>query len=747
MTAKIHASNAKISSVGAARLCLLFFFLFLMGFLASAPAARAQTDKLSSQVIGSQTGTRPPSVYGEESLENRNMTYRDFRLLTMRDTETKYELPNYATKEAWEKQASYLRKHVLVSAGLWPMPDETPLNAHVFGPIEGEGYTIEKVYFESYPGFFVAGNLYRPKGKQGPFPGILSPHGHWKYGRTHNAERASVPARGINLARQGYVVFAYDMVGYGDTRQVDHTFAADSLSQLWGINLLGVQLRNSLRALDFITSLPDVDSERMGITGASGGATQAFLLTAIDEARRIDVTAPVNMVSAYYQGGSLCENAPGLRLDAFNVEIGALAAPRPQLMISNTHDWTKNVPVDGYPMMQLMYRLYGAEDRVDNAHFDFRHNYNRASREAVYAWMGEQLLDEKAPPSFEDRPISIEEEDLLVFLKKRIGNQERSFDEMAPGQYKPLPEGLGTMNADKLKAYLKESATKQLRAHWPTDASSLKRFEEIYGTAYRHALAATVPDQVKSHRRGRTTGPGFVARAQLVARANKNDWMPAVWYQPNSTNGRSGEATLVVAPEGKAALVKPGTAEPLPWVRTLIEEGQSVLAIDPFKVGEHVLPEGTKSERDESFEHFTTYNRTDTQERVQDVLTALSFLKSQQGIEKVNLVGIGDAGVWALLANSLAGKRIDHMVVYGLDVSAGEPSEALRYFVPGLLKIGGLRTAAALAAPTSSTIHFSEGGFDTEGVSQVYDLANKSEAFRVVRGRRSQDEIVEWLRD
>src|SRR5436189_1518527 len=133
------------------------------------------------------------------------------------------QAPSFATADAWASRAQYLREHVLASAGLLPMPEKTPLEPVVFDTVTHSDYTVSKVYFESLPGFFVTGNLYRPVG-DGPFPAILSPHGHWTYGRLENTDLASVPGRAINLARQGFVVFTYDMIGYDDSRQLTHTF-------------------------------------------------------------------------------------------------------------------------------------------------------------------------------------------------------------------------------------------------------------------------------------------------------------------------------------------------------------------------------------------------------------------------------------------------------------------------------------------------------------------------------------------
>src|SRR5438552_8996639 len=160
----------------------------------------------------------------------------------------------YESLAAWQPRAAYVRAHVLAAAGLMPPPQRTPLNAVVFGETTHADYTVSKVYFESLPGFFVTGNLYTPAGR-GPFPAILSPHGHWTFGRLENTAVASIPGRAIGLARLGFVVFTYDMIGYDDSRQLTHAFGGRRES-LWGLSLGGLQLWNSIRGLDFLESPP-----------------------------------------------------------------------------------------------------------------------------------------------------------------------------------------------------------------------------------------------------------------------------------------------------------------------------------------------------------------------------------------------------------------------------------------------------------------------------------------------------------
>jgi dienelactone hydrolase len=373
---------------------------------------------------------------------------------------TTYQAPQYSSADAWKKRAAYLREHVLASAGLLPMPERTPLHSEVFGELKHDGYSVSKVYFESLPGFFVTGNLYRPAG-DGPFPAVLSPHGHWPYGRLENTPLVSAPGRAINLARQGFVVFTYDMIGYNDSRQLTHTFGGPRES-LWGLSLGGLQLWNSIRSLDFLESLPYVRRDALAATGESGGGTQTFLLAAVDD--RVAVAAPVNMISLEMQGGCLCENPPGLRLDTTNVEIAATIAPRPLLMVSATGDWTAHTMEREFPAVRSLYALAGAADRVHAVRVQAEHNYNRESREAMYAWMARWL--QNAPPdavraerAFTPDPLN----DLLVFHQR------------------PLPSG--ALSAADVTRQWVEDATRQI-------ASTAA---DVLGRSLAHALGYGEP--------------------------------------------------------------------------------------------------------------------------------------------------------------------------------------------------------------------------------------------------------------
>jgi hypothetical protein len=284
------------------------------------------------------------------------------------------------TLEEWKTRALVIRGGVLKGARLWPGLKKNPLNPLVHSRREHRGYTVENVAFESLPGFFTTGNLYRPLGAKKPCAGILCPHGHFGEGRF----RADQQHRCATLARMGAVVFSYDMVGWGDSTQTGHNDP----------NVLALQLWNSIRAVDLLLSLDDVDPKRIGVTGASGGGTQAFYLTAVDE--RVAVCVPVVMVSATFGGGCGCESGMSVRKSADhetnNAEITALAAPRPLLLISVGSDWTKNTPQIEFPFIQSIYKLFDKTELVENLHLEKEHHdYGFAKRVGAYRFFAKHL--------------------------------------------------------------------------------------------------------------------------------------------------------------------------------------------------------------------------------------------------------------------------------------------------------------------------------------------------------------------
>jgi len=333
------------------------------------------------------------SLPGARRMDRPKLRQRDF----WTEEQARQQLAAYAQtwkdQASWEKRAAAIREGILRGAELTPLPPKTDLKPIMRVKRLHTGYSVENVAFESRPGFFVTGNLYRPleTDPRRRHPVVLCAHGHcvntripFAVNKTGGRFDPSTQILAGVLARMGAVVLTWDMTGINESQQYPHN----------GPKSLKIQLWNSIRAVDFVTSLPDVDPERIGMTGASGGATQTFLLAAVD--KRIKVSIPVVMVSAHFFGGCNCESGMPIHVsdihDTCNVEIAALHAPLPQLIISDGKDWTQNMPQVEFPYIRSIYQVYGAQDQVENLHLpDEGHDYGPSKRAGAYAFLARHL--------------------------------------------------------------------------------------------------------------------------------------------------------------------------------------------------------------------------------------------------------------------------------------------------------------------------------------------------------------------
>lgn len=289
----------------------------------------------------------------------------------------------YHNKDEWEKRVADLRPCLYQALQLSPLPAKPASEPVTTSWRKMDGYEVSNVAIEILPGLYINGSLYRPLKVKGKIPVILNPDGHWERQRY----RADCQIRCAALARMGAMAFSYDLFAWGESL-LQFKLADHRRSLAMSIQLLG-----SIRILDYLLSLKGADKERVGITGGSGGGTQTVLVTALDE--RIKVSVPVVSVSAYFYGGCPCESGMPIHACAGgtdNVELAAMAAPRPMLVISDGKDWTDHMPQHDFPYLQKIYGYYGVSDKVENVHLpQDGHDYGLSKRTPMYRFMAKHL--------------------------------------------------------------------------------------------------------------------------------------------------------------------------------------------------------------------------------------------------------------------------------------------------------------------------------------------------------------------
>ena len=700
------------------------FVMCLAGLVGHCSAGLARSDEPATKKLV-RTGEK-----GSHAPIGANLTKQvleDARLKPLRLLENAYHpWTPPVTRSEWEMQASDLRKQVLVGCGLWPMPEKTPLDPVIHGKVDRGDYTIEKVFFASRPGHYVTGNLYRPKAKQKAvegaaeekFAGVLCPYGHWPDGRFYDAGHAEalkqveigaekhyagarypLQARMVQLARMGCVVFHYDMVGRADSGVVEHALGFNDLEATLRLQSpMGLQTWNSLRALDFLTSLPDVDTTRLGVTGASGGGTQTFMLCAIDP--RPTVAFPAVMVSTAMQGGCVCENTHFLRIGINNVTLAALFAPKPMAM-SGAHDWTIDIETKGLPELKQVYALYNHPELVmAKAWPEFQHNYNQPARELMYGWFNEYLKLGQTAPGVEQDFWPLTPAELSVFDEAHPRPQE-------------------TLTAAALRERLTEEARNQFEAVVPKSADDFAKYQEVIGPAARVMLGIdhSRVTQMDFHSRPTKQDEKLFASEGVLKRPVAKEyvsWSSLSRHEGNHVDlaspvDKSGKGTTVwwFDPKGRSHLFD-AEGKPDPQVQRLVDAGFRVASADLFLTGDFLAQEDPAKafsyQVNDKFPGYTFgYNRPILAERVRDIVWIVDHHPASMNAPKW-LVGTAEAGLWVLAARSLLReKRPDLHTLADLKGFAFSKVTDLQdpNMLPGALKYGGLSGLAALGGPSS----------------------------------------------
>lgn len=688
----------------------------------------------------------------------------DARLQPLKDLNGCFPFSPPSTLRECESRRAYVRRQILVAAGLWPMPTKTPLKAVIHGKIDRGQYTIEKVYFESAPGLFVTGNLYRPKNIQGKVPAVMFAHGHRQNARLdltaedklrkeiadgaerfERAGRSTYQSMSRQLALMGCIVWQWDMLSDSDSiqfsRQLVHGFAKQrpemNTVDDWGLYspqaeshcqcIMGLQTLNAVRGLDFLLSLPEVDPQRIAVTGASGGGTQTMILAAIDD--RIQLSFPVVMVSTAMQGGCTCENASLLRVNTGNVEFAALLAPKPQGM-NTANDWTKEMAAKGFPDLQKLYAMYGKKDNVFLQRGEhFPHNYNAVTRSAFYTFLNKHFKLGRASPVIETDFDPLPPEQLTVW------------DDAHPAPKTDDPEF-----ERKLLKWFAEDAGKQLRAA----AATREGLQKIVRPAVETLIGRTLrtAGDVEWKLAGKRDCGGCFEMTGTLLNKTYGEEVNVVWLCPKRSCGR---AVVWLNDNGRAALREADGAVK-PAVRQLVEQGAMVLGADLlFQGGEPVKQTRVVANPREFAGYTFGYNHALFAQRTHDVLTMVKFLRdvktgSQANPKVVAIAGWGDAGPILLAARALAGEAIDRAAA---DTSGFRFGQVLDYrdpmFLPGGAKYLDLPGMIALGAPYPLWLAGEKE--ELEVVAAAYRARCKADELNRFTGEAAQKEAsaVAWL--
>ena len=610
----------------------------------------------------------------------------DLRLLAPKDLDGYFPFQPPESKEAWDRRASQVRQRILVSQGLWPMPTKTDLKAQIYGRIDRGDYTVEKVHFESAPGFFVTGNLYRPKkAAGGKAPGVLFAHGHWADARLSQAtdtELRNEIATGqerfveggksrfqsmcVQLARMGCVVWQWDMLGDSDSqqlsRQLVHSFAKQrpemNTTENWGLfspqaethlqSMMGLQTWNAVRSLDFLLELPEVDPQRVAITGASGGGTQTMLLAAIDP--RISLSFPAVMVSTAMQGGCTCENASLLRVGTGNVEFAGLFAPKPQGM-TTADDWTKEMSTKGFPELKRLYALLGAPNQVMLQRGEhFPHNYNAVSRTAFYNWLNRYFhLGQQEPVLERDYRVSTRAE-------LSVWDAEHPAPKAADPEFERTLLRLWSSDSDRQLENLSSGSPNEyrqvLKAGWDVVL-------DARDPAPSGSIAWVLKDKQDRGSWSQMTG--------LLRNGSRHEEIPVVFCHPKQWNNKT---VVWLTSEGKSGLYA-ADGSLIPAVQKLVEGGSTVVGLDLLHQGESSVDgqpltrtPRVKNPR-ESAAYTFGYNPAVFTHRVHDVLTAVQYIRGhEKPSSQVSLVALDATASIAVAVRAQSGKTLDRVALH-----------------------------------------------------------------------------------
>ncbi len=567
--------------------------------------------------------------------------------------------------------------------------ERSPLHPRVTGEIPREGYVIRKVIFESLPEYYVTANLYVPTTGNAPFPAILTPCGHSANGKAYDVYQHLF----IGLAKRGYVVLSYDPVGQGERYQywnflqqetllkgTDNQHAMAGLQEmLLGQNLARYFIWDGIRGLDYLTSLPEVDPSRLGVTGSSGGGTLTTYISMLDP--RVKAASIVCFITSLPQkiaARSLDVEAdpeqdiPGLLAAGIDeTEFVGMIAPRPVLIGAATRDF---FPIAGtrqtFAEAQSLYKKLGKPERLKMVEFDHRHMYSQPLREATYAWFDHWLkgVDAEAhePAIVTEKDATLECTPTGQVITSLGGKSVYDFNRAL------AEDELSRLEARRRSSDFHANLAGKIRSRLAVPANATAPVPKTLATI---EVGDLVVEKLLLE-----TEPGISVPTRVIHRKGLQGRTPAVVY----LRDRTGEGD-------RAALFA-----------SLAEQGQVVAVEDVRGFGETWAP---RDVREETPDYFHPRDGKDADfayaafllgrpllgMRALDALRVVCYLRTRSDVDpqRVAVVGRGWAGVAALFAASLD-SNISPVAGEGLPASYGAIAQSELYQQPAFILLPGV---------------------------------------------------------
>lgn len=549
------------------------------------------------------------------------------------------------------------------SLGLDPWPERTPLNASITGKLERAGYTIEKLIFEAWPGLPVSAHLYLPHTFEQPYPGLIYACGHWM-----EAGKLAVPIQSFcaSAARLGIMTLVYDPIGQGE--RLENWCEHGNLSiLLTGQCQLGLMVWESIRALDYLQSRPEINPDRIGMTGASGGGLNTFFTTAIEDrfACAIPAAYPSTFLAAmraerdlnWEDGIDMCNQVPQVMGYAGMADIAALSIPRPYMILAGRGD--KIFPVEGARqtagVIKHYYELAGVPERFCYAEFAEEHGFQQSLREAAYGWLLRWLRDEGDGSPVKEEALELFPDPYPVGYMTPPNPTPADPRGQSPTSI-PVQEAqaafcFGPHKAFDSQAVILENAkartdAAQDKLPFPTIRAELSRWQEGLRDGMRDILGkfpGRIPLETRIFNQVWENG---ITAERVTFQSEEGITIPGMLMLPEIWD-RPVPFVVHVGEWGKNQGLQTGLIE------ELLQAGYGILAIDVRGVGE------TAASDFEAATNLLMMDRPLFGQRVWDVIRAVDFVWERCYIGpqidkgRMAIVGQGVGGLWGLFAAAL----------------------------------------------------------------------------------------------